>query len=56
MRDKIKNKEGVVFIGYEVTIYLEGDKSVSGWISESDLLDLRRQQRGKIASEDILLR
>jgi len=41
-RDVKKNAEGVRFVGFRVTLKMNTGKDLSGWMSEGDYLNLRR--------------
>ncbi len=46
----VRNAEGVMFMGFDVSIDLEDGKRMDGWLSEKDLRDLIRLYKNKIDS------
>ena len=38
----IRNKEGIMFMGFDVTIQLKDGKKVSGWMPTADFHEMRR--------------
>ena len=54
-RKNVKNADGVTFIGYEVAYQVEAGKTVEGWMSEADYVEMRRLlfRDGKINVDDL---
>jgi len=53
VRRVVRNREGVRFIGYDISITTKGDKVISGWMGESDLNWLRDNLRGRMELDNI---
>lgn len=52
-RKNVRNKEGVLFIGYDLAITDIDGKTLSGWVSEADLNWLRDNTRGRISLDEV---
>lgn len=54
-RKNVRNEDGVTFIGYEVAYQVEDGKTVEGWMSEADYVEMRRLlfREGKINVDEL---
>jgi len=46
-RKNVHNKEGVTFIGYDVQIQVKDEKLRKGWITDGDLIKLKKAVKGR---------
>lgn len=43
----VRNKDGVTFIGYDVQIQVKDEKPRKGWMTDGDLIKIRKAIRGR---------
>jgi len=46
-RKNVHNKEGVTFIGYDVQIQVKDEKLRKGWMTDGDLIKLKKAVKGR---------
>ena len=56
-RGNKKNKDGTIFVGYNVRLILKNDKPLDGWMPESEYIRFRRSLlvSGKVNTDMLLM-
>jgi hypothetical protein len=51
----IRNEEGYIFLGFDITVAMKDGTSVSGWMPSKDFHDMRRTlfRSGKVAMNNV---
>ena len=46
-RRNVHSRDGVTFIGYDVSVQVKDKKPITGWMTDGDLVKLRQSIRGR---------
>ena len=46
-KKNVHNKDGVTFIGYDISIQVKEGKPIRGWITDGDLIRLKKKLMGR---------
>jgi hypothetical protein len=52
-RQNARNSDGVLFIGFNVTIGIKGKTPLTGWMTEGDFYTLKREIEGRVDTSKV---